>query len=384
MNKDNNKLSRRKFLQTGAFATVAVGMGPGNYLQEKKKKAETKTILNFNEKMRYRLLGDTDIYLSVLSLGGIGIVESIAHHAIDHGVNFVHMSTSYNNGNSIKILGKILKEKRDKVYVALKANFYKGSPDDIDPVLKKLNTDYIDFLMFDRHKPSHINNSKDTEIFKKWKQQGKVRYMGLTTHKNVKECVAKGIEGGMYSLIMPVLNQPSLEALAEDMRNAHEKKIGIMAMKTMKGINKPELMTSYLKKILKNPAVITVNKAFLTYDMFDSFIKAMQETLTSQEDFELYRYAQKNRSNNCMMCGECERICPDGIEISTLLRCKMYYFDQLGDLQTAKDVFQNIPAVSRNINNCRSCQKCEEVCPNNVPIVTKLEEANNNFNSVLL
>lgn len=380
--KDKNKqLNRRKFLQTSAFATVATGLAPEFHFQDKKDttKSKTKKILNFNEKMRYRQLGDSDIYFSAISLGGLGLDKSVAFYAIDNGVNLVHISTSYNNGSSIKILGSVLKEKRDKVYIALKANFYKGSAEDINPVLKELNTEYVDFLMFDRHDPSDVNDLKDAEIFKKWKKQGKVRYMGLTTHKKVKECVAKGIAGGMYSLIMPVLNQPGLEAISEDLKNAEKKKIGIMAMKTMKGIKKDKLITPYLKKVLNNSAVTTVNKGFPSYDMFDSFLKTLQETLTSQEDFDLYRYAQQNRTNNCMMCGECEHICPQDIEISTLLRCKMYYYDQLGDEQTAKITFNNIPELNRNINYCETCRKCESACPNSIPIVSKLKEANDYF-----
>jgi len=369
----NNKLNRRNFLQTSALASVAVGMSPGKYLQENKKKNKASKILNYNEKMRYRQLGETDMFFSAISLGGLGIDEAIAHHAIDRGVNLVHMSTSYNNGNSIKILGKVLKEKRDKVYVALKANFYKGSVEDINPVLNELNTKYVDFIMFDRHDPTDVNEPKDVENFKKWKEMGVVRHMGLTTHKKVKECVAKGIEGGLYSIIMPALNQPGLEMLTEDMKKAQEKKIGFMAMKTMKGIKKDELMAPYLKKVLANPAVTTVNKGFSSFEMFDSFLKAMQETLSAEEDFKLYRYAQENRANNCMMCGECEKNCPQCLEISTLLRCKMYYFDELGDAETAKNVINAVRPGSRNTQFCDDCKKCETSCPNNIKIVSELK-----------
>ena len=381
MENKNNNVDRRKFLQTSAFAALVVGTTPAKLLQEKKKKQQdaSKKILNFNSKMRYRQLGNSDIHFSAISLGGLGIDEAVAHHVIDQGVNLVHMSTSYNNGKSIKILGKVLKEKRDKVYIALKGNFYYGSPEDINPVLKELNTKYVDFIMFDRHDPADVNNPEDAELFENWKKQGKVRYMGLTTHKKVKECVEKGIGGGMYSLIMPVLNQPSLEVLTEEMKMAQEKKIGVMAMKTMKGIKNDELKTPYLKKVLANSAVTTVNKGFQTYEMFDSFLKAMQETLTSQEDFELYRHAQKNRSNNCMMCGECEQICPEGIEISTLLRCKMYYNDQLGDSETAKNVYDNIKSSRRNTQHCDSCSKCEKQCPNNIRIKNELKDVINFF-----
>lgn len=376
MSKDNNRLSRRKFLQTGAFAAVATGLMPNTQQEKqyKEQKADPKKILNYNKEMRYRRLGDTDIYLSVISLGGIGFQRSIAHHAIDHGVNLVHMSTGYNGGNSMKELHSVLKEKRDKVYIA-----FKGSLKDIDDVLKKLDTDYIDFLMFNRHKASKVNDPKIPETFEKWKQQGKVRFAGLTTHKEVKACVATGIESSMYSLIQPVLNQPNLEAMTEELKHAHEKGVGIMAMKTMKGINDPDLQIAYLKKILRNPAVTTVNKTFPTFDLFNTFLKATQETLTSQEDFDLYRYAQKNRSNNCMMCGECERVCPQHIEISTLLRCKLYYYDQLGDLETAISTFKDIPGTRRYYTDCVQCRKCEATCPNGIQIVRKLDEIDQFF-----
>jgi uncharacterized protein len=377
----NHTLNRRKFLKTSAGVTVATGIVPGTLLQgkDKKQKIDKKKILNYSEKMRYRQISDTDMYLSTISLGGLGIDEAVAHHVIDNGVNLVHMSTSYNNGSSIKILGKVLKEKRDKVYVALKANFYKDSAEDINPVLKELNTEYVDFIMFDRHKPSDVNDPKDVELFETWKKQGKVRYMGLTTHKKVKECVAKGIEGGLYSLIMPVLNQPSLEVIAEEIKKAQEKKIGIMAMKTLKGMKKDELKMPYLKKVLANPAVTTVNKGFSTYEMFDEFLKNMQETLSAQEDFDLYRYAQENRNNNCMMCGECERICSEGIEISTLLRCKNYYYEELGDVETAKHVFDNIKISGRDIRFCDECKKCETRCPNSIQIVNELKNVSQLF-----
>ena len=377
----NNKLNRRKFLQTSAFATVAAGMTPAKFLEEKREnqKVDSKKILNYNEKMRYRQFGDTDMYFSAISLGGLGIQEAVAHHVIDQGVNLVHMSTSYNNGSSIKILGKVLKEKRDKVYVALKANFYKGSLEDINPVLKELNTEYVDFIMFDRHDPSQVNDPKDEENFEQWKKQGKVRFMGLTTHKKVKECIAKGIESGMYSLIMPVLNQPSLEVITEEMKKAQNKKIGIMAMKTMKGIKKDELKMPYLKKVLANPAVTTVSKGFPSFEMFDSFLETMQETLGAEEDFQLYRYAQENRTHNCMMCGECERVCPENMEISTLLRCKMYYFDQLMDSETPKNVFDTISSGRRDTRFCENCKKCETSCPNNIKIVKELKSASKLF-----
>ncbi|MCI0495434.1 aldo/keto reductase, partial [candidate division KSB1 bacterium] len=317
MSTNANPLNRRKFLQTGALAAVGIGLGanPQSRKEQKSEKPDPKKILNYQPDMRYRRLGSTDIYFSVISLGGIGIKKEVALYAIDHGVNLVHMSSDYNSGSSIKVLGSILKERRDKVYIALKDSFYDGSLEDIDKPLKTMNTDYVDFLMFNRHSAAKVNDPKIVENFEKWKAQGKVRFAGLTTHDDVKDCVSTAIKTGIFRVIQPVLNQPGLELLQEELKQALEKGIGVMAMKTMKGVDDNAMQMALLKKILNNPAVTTVNKGIKSFDMFDMFLKTAKETLTSQEDFDLYRYAQQNRSNNCMMCGKCKRACPQQIEI---------------------------------------------------------------------
>jgi predicted aldo/keto reductase-like oxidoreductase len=377
MSNNANHFNRREFLQTGALAAVGIGLGANQQSkqQQKSEKPNPKKILNYQSEMRYRRLGNSDIYFSVLSLGGIGIKKEVALYAIDHGVNLVHMSSSYNFGSSIKILGSILKERRDKVYVALKDSFYDGSLDDIDKPLKTMNTDYVDFLMFNRHSVSKVNDPKIAEIFEKWKAQGKVRFAGLTSHDDVKDCVSTGIKSGMYHVIQPAINQPNLELLQEELKLALEKGVGIMAMKTMKGVEEDELQIALIKKLLNNPAITTITKGFNSFDMFDLFLKTAKETLTSREDFDLYRYAQKNRWNNCMMCGQCKQACPQQIEIPTVLRCKDYYFDQLDDRDLATETYREIPAEKRFDKVCSLCRKCESVCPNGIQIVQRLQEA---------
>lgn len=381
MSNNANSISRRKFLQVGALATAGISLGASQQARQGQKleKLDPKKILNYQPEMRYRRLGNTDVYFSVLSLGGLGIKKEVALYAIDHGVNLIHMSSTYNFGSSIHTLGSILKERRDRVYIALKDTF-----DDIDKPLKTMNTDYVDFLMFNRHSASQVDDPKIVEQFENWKAQGKVRFAGLTTHEDVKECVSVGITSGIFSVIQPALNQPNLELLQEELKQAHEKGIGIMAMKTMKGVDDEAMQMALLKKLLNNPSVTTVNKGIKSFDMFDMFLKTTKEILTSHEDFDLYRFAQQNRTKNCMMCGACKRACPQQIEIPTLLRCKDYYVDQLSDPALAMATYQTIPAATRFDAACSLCGICEKVCPNGIQIVQRLREASTALESLVV
>jgi predicted aldo/keto reductase-like oxidoreductase len=327
-------------------------------------------ILNQQEGMQYRRLPAAGISVSQISLGGMAMQDAVHHYAIEHGVNLVHMASSYIGGRAIYMLGEVLKTKRDKVYLALKDDYRS-----LDEALKILNTDHVDFLMFNRHDPESARDPRIPEIFENFRKQGKARFAGLTVHGNVKATVAAGIQSGYYSFIMATLNQPNLEAIGEELNLAREKGIGIMAIKTMRGLRGLDLETAYLKKVLRNPAVTTLARGIASFEMFDAYLKASNEPLTAREDRMLYRYAQANRANNCMMCDECRQACPRGIAISTVLRAKDYYRDQLDDLPAALAAYREIPAGRRWAPECAGCRRCEAVCPNGIGIVARLEAA---------
>jgi predicted aldo/keto reductase-like oxidoreductase len=376
MSQKNSDYSRRDFLKTGVAAAFAAGLIPPLAGDKKNKdnKIDPKKILNYHPDMAYRRLGKTDVYLSVISLGGIGIDKSVLLYAIDKGVNLVHTSSQYNGGNSIRMLGEVLKTKRDRVYVALKDTF-----SNIDDDLKTLNTEYVDFLMFNRHSPDKVLDPEIFEDFAKYRKQGKARYAGLTTHDHVKECVAAGVQSGRYAIIQPVLNQNAFEAMQTELRQAAESDVGIMGMKTMQGIFDLNTELAYLKKLLGNPAVATVSKVLRNYDHVNAYIKAAKETLSASEDMSLYRYASMNRQNTCMMCGACETACPSDIRISAILRAKTYYKDQLGDMETAYDTYRQACGDGGIGRACTACGKCETACPNGIAIVDRLHRASRFF-----
>jgi hypothetical protein len=277
------------------------------------------------------------------------------------------------------MLAAVLKNRKDKIYVALKDGFSREAPDDIDPVLKRLGVDHVDFIMFNRHRAERVADPAIRERFENWKAQGKVRWAGLTSHDDVKACLGAAVDWGLYSVIQPALPQSGLEMASEELKKVHEKGIAVMPMKTMRDLKDLELQTAYLKKLLVNPAVTTVNKGFNNAETMDAYLKAASEPLTTTEDVMLYRHASQNRSGRCAMCGACTRACPRHIEISSLLISKTYYHDQLGDDASALAFYRELPKNRRHENNCIKCRRCEQACPNQIHIVQHLEEATRLF-----
>jgi hypothetical protein len=369
-------MDRRTFFSSGISGAVAMGLASIKSMGVKSNivSASADKTLNYNPAMKYRPMGNTGVFVSEISLGGLVMAESVHRYAIEHGVNLVHVGYEYLGGQSIKTLGAGLRSVRDRIYIALKDDY-----PSIDEALKLLNTDHVDFLMFNRHWAFSATDARIAETFEKLKNQGKVRFAGLTSHANVKEATGAGIRCGFYNVVMPVLNQPNLEAMTEELRLARQRGVGVMAMKTMKGLKGLDLEVAYLKKILSNPAVTTVTKGIGSFEMFDAYLEALKEPLTGAEDRALYRYAQANRSSNCMMCDDCKRACPLGVEVSTVLRSKDYYYEQMKDVQTALRTYRDIPLEKVGDEACRLCKRCESACPNGIAIVERLLAARELF-----
>ena len=160
--------------------------------------------------MRYRLLGQTGLYVSELCLGTMtyggnsGIWENIGNlqqdavneqvrFAVDAGINFIDTANVYSTGKSESLLGESLKMlglRRDQLIVATKAT---GTMDDspngrgqsrhhlfnqVDASLKRLQLDYIDLYQlhgFDPLTPFEESLSALNDLVR----SGKVRYIGL-------------------------------------------------------------------------------------------------------------------------------------------------------------------------------------------------------------
>ena len=148
-----------------------------------------------------RRFGRTGERVSCIGLGGwhLGVPDTdaaavrLAHAAIDAGMTFLDNAWDYNDGLSETRMGKAIADRRDRVFLMTKVCTHgrdgKVAMRQLEESLRRLRTDYLDLwqiheVVFDDEPARHFARGGVVEALERARQQGKVRYVGFTGHKD--------------------------------------------------------------------------------------------------------------------------------------------------------------------------------------------------------
>ena len=172
--------------------------------------------------MNFRTLGKTGFSISEVSLGtwqvggGWGgtfnheVANKIIHKAIDQGINFIDTADVYDAGLSEAAVGKAIKERSERIYVATKCgrqinpHINEGYTPEalrkyVEASLKNLGLETLDLIQL--HCPPTPVYQRDEifGLFERLKEEGKIQNLGVSVEK-----VSEGLEALKYKNVCSI------------------------------------------------------------------------------------------------------------------------------------------------------------------------------------
>jgi uncharacterized protein len=404
----SRKLSRRRLLK-GA-ATVAAGGAAAAALHqawknrtylfllpEAPKEAEHFDSAWQGSSVRsYRPLGKTGIEMSDISFGGGGIADpNVVARAVERGVNYFDTSPDYSKTGSEQVIGAALKPHRQKVHIASKFCTAEGhlpvetSVADIikavESSLQRLQTDYLDVsIIHEVNSLERLMAPNFHEAFERLKQQGKVRFLGVSSHTpNLEEVMRHAVDSGRFDMLLVAYNFNNWPDLTHIFHAAKERGVGVVAMKTLKGAKATVLKNftdpqqafsqAAFKWVLSNPDVSGLVISITDFNQIDEYLYASGQPLKETDVALLEHYDELIQHEYCRPgCGACLSRCPYGVPVDDVFRWAMYHEDY-GRRDEPRRRYAALPE-SRNASQCARCPApCEAACPFDIPIRNKLK-----------
>ncbi|HEY3277079.1 MAG TPA: aldo/keto reductase [Syntrophorhabdaceae bacterium] len=312
--------------------------------------------------------------------------HEVMEAAFDRGINYVDTARRYMNGRNEEIVGRALKGRRDKVFLATKAAWI--SPEhitaDVETSLKKLRTDYIDVIQLhnvDSNSKARALARETREVLKGLRAQGKVRYVGLTTHTNqadVLNAMAADPEK-FYDTVAVGYNFKSPPGIKEAIARAALTGVGVIAMKTQAGGYKTEALgplsphQAALKWALLDQNVTAAIPGMKDMAMVEEDTAVMGMKFTASDARILTRYSHAVEGIYCRLCADCEATCPGHVAISTVNRSLMY-LEGYGSAELARSTYKEI-GKEASPSVCIGCAVCKARCVHGLNIRAKMEKA---------
>lgn len=403
-------LNRRAVLQHGLTAAAALVGLPARLARAAPPAEQSPPAVR-----RYATLGRTGIKMSDISIGTGALGDpKLLRYAISRGVNYIDTADGYPlgaAGRAEKLIGRVLGNRRKDLILATKTN---TTPDvrkeklmrNLEASLRRLRTNYVD-IYFNQavNDPARVLNPEWAEFAGRAKQQGKIRFSGMSGHGGrLIECLDLALDQKLFDVILTAYNfgqDPAFyekltrnfdivanqKGLPRVLAKAHAQGVGVIAMKTLMGAKLNDLgayqkgghtyAQAAFRWVLSNPDVDGLIISMRTRENVDDYLGASGARAVAREDLELLgRYVAANSRSYCRFgCSVCESSCPDGVQISDVLRSRMYAVSY-GEQEMGRSTYASLET---DATSCLSCshQSCLGACPYGLPIpeMTKSAEA---------
>lgn len=185
--------------------------------------------------MKYRKLGRTGIEVSEIGYGawGIGGVQWLGksdqealtalERAIDLGVNFIDTALAYGEGHSERLVGEVIRSRRERIYIASKippknrtwpaprAPLQDVFPSDYiikctEESLSNLGVDTIDVQQFHVWQDDWTDQSEWHEAMTRLREQGKVRFFGISINDYQPSNAIRAVKAGHIDTVQVIYN----------------------------------------------------------------------------------------------------------------------------------------------------------------------------------
>lgn len=384
--------------------------------------------------MQYRKLVKNGDDLSVLGYGCMrfptqnGKIDeekamSQLLYAYKEGVNYYDTAYPYHKGKSEVVLGKFVKKNnlRDKIYIADKLPSFlvtksKQIESYFDTQLERLDMDYIDYYlmhMLDSLKSwERMKEFGILDFIKSKKESGQIRYIGFSFHGMPEDFIKilEDYEWDFCQIQYNYLDENNQAGLA-GLNKAYELGIGVVVMEPLRGGNlaikapdkvkekfaeyKEQRSPAYwgLRWIWNHKEVSVILSGMNVYEHIKENVEVASVTTPnsmSEEEInivndvkEIYRKLMKVP---CTACGYCMP-CPFGVDIPGIFaqyNSKYFFGGNMARFQYIGREVGLYGDVKSSADLCTECGKCEEHCPQNIPIREKLKEAHKELDSPVL
>ena len=257
-------------------------------------------------------------------------------------------------------VGEAFDGMREKVYIASKtaAKTPEAFWKELEITLTNLRTDYLDLYQLhcvdQCYKPG--DGTGMYECLLEAKAQGKIRHIGITTHKLY--IAEEIVDSGLYETLQYPFSYLSSEKEKNLVRKCREADMGFIAMKGLAGglINRSEAAMAFMTQFDNVLPIWGIQRE----KELEEWLSYMEDTPVMTEELTAYiaREQQELTGEFCRGCGYCMP-CPAGIQINQCARMSL----MLRRAPSEAWLTAEMQAEMKKIEGCLECKKCMSKCP---------------------